>query len=104
LVLTSKICFAAFAIAWRWPASLRLTTTLATISMCLSSNDTLHVVARNRLVAFAQKPCVGIGLRQLPLVTCLQFPEVGEQRARAMAEAAGIMAARLAVNHSMRKL
>ena len=46
--------------------------------LVLVVNDALNVVARNGLVALAQKPCVRIGLRHLPLVTALQFLEIGQ--------------------------
>ena len=45
--------------------------------LVLVVNDALNVVARNGLVALAQKPCVGIGRRHLPLVAGLQFLEIG---------------------------
>ena len=45
--------------------------------LVLVVNDALNVVARNRLVALAQKPCVGIGRRHLPLVAALQFFQIG---------------------------
>jgi len=45
--------------------------------LVLVVNDALNVVARNGLVALAQKPRVRIGLRHLPLVTGLQFLEIG---------------------------
>ena len=45
--------------------------------LVLVVNDALNVVARNGLVALAQKPCVRIGLRHLPLITRLQLLEIG---------------------------
>jgi len=45
--------------------------------LMLVVDDALNVVARKGLIALAQKPCVRIGLRHLPLITGLQILEVG---------------------------